>query len=113
MTKVNIMQTTERKQLVSTMTVEPAHALGVVLKCGVCLALLTLLLVIGSFREDDGTAPEARGGAPHAAAVAGSSGAAAHRKEVFEERRARFAGNASNRTFAGVASVAPAEPYAP
>ena len=111
--KVNIMHTTEHQRLVSTMTVEPAHALGVVLKCGICLALLILLMVIGSARETDGAAPEARGSAPHSAAVAIVPSAAAHRKAVFDDRRARFAGNASDRTLAGAVPVAPAEPYAP
>jgi len=107
------MHTTERQRLVSTMAVEPAHAVGVVLKCGICLALLTLLLVIGSARENDEVAPEAVGSAPHAAAPAIVPSAAAHRKAVFDDRRARFAGNASERTLAGMASGAPAEPYAP
>jgi len=107
------MHTTERQQVVSTMAVEPAHAVGVVLKCGICLALLALLLVIGSARENDGVAPEAAGSAPHAAAVAIVPSAAAHRKAVFDDRRARFAGNASDRTLAGAVPVAPAEPYAP
>jgi len=107
------MHTTERQQVVSTMTAEPARALGAVLKCGVCLALLTLLLVIGNSREDDGAAPEARGSASQAPAVARLPAAATHRKAVFDDRRARFAGNASDRTLAGAVPVAPAEPYAP
>ncbi len=106
------MQTTERQRLISTMTVEPAHAVAAALKCGVCLALLTLLLVIGSTSKYDATASEARRSAP-AAAAARLPSAAAHRKAVFDDRRARFAGNASERTLAGRAQDAPAEAYAP
>jgi len=107
------VNTTERQKLLSTMADTPTRTLGVVLKCGICLALLILLMVIGSARENDGVAPEARGTAPHSAAVAIVPSAAAHRKAVFDERRARFAGNASERTLAGTAPGAPAEPYAP
>jgi len=107
------MHSRERQRLVSTMTVDRAHALGVVLKCSVCLALLTLLLVIGSAREDDGTAPAAAGSALHAAAVPIVPSAAAHRKAVFDDRRARFAGDAHDRVLAGAVPVAPTEPYAP
>ena len=41
------MNTTKRKGLVSILSDETAYGLGVVLKCGVCLALMTLLVVIG------------------------------------------------------------------
>ena len=95
------------------MTVESARGLGVVVKCGICLALLTLLLVIGSARENDGVTPEAGNGAPHAAAVAMLPSAAAHRKAVFDDRRARLAGNASERTIVETAPVASFEAYAP
>jgi hypothetical protein len=111
--RVDIMNSTERQRLVSTMADEPTRALGVVLKCGICLALLTLLVVIGGAREKEGAAPEARGSAPHSAAVAKLPSAAAHRKEVFDDRRARFAGNASERNIAGTAPVAHAETYVP
>jgi hypothetical protein len=107
------MHTTERQQVVSTMTVEPARALGVVLKCGVCLALLILLMVIGSAREDDTAAPQVRGSASQAQAVARLPAAAAHRKAVFDDRRARFEDTDSERIVAGMAPGAPAEPYAP
>jgi hypothetical protein len=107
------MHTTERQQVVSTMTVEPARALGVVLKCGIYLALLILLMVIGSAREDDGVAPEARGSASQAQAVARLPAAAAHRKAVFDDRRARFENADPERTLAGMAPGAPTEPYAP
>lgn len=107
------MHSTERNRLVSTMTVKRARALGVVLKCGICLALLTLLLVIGNAREKDGVALEAGNGMPHSAAIAILPSAAAHRKEVFDDRRARYAGNATERTLAETAPVASVEAYAP
>jgi hypothetical protein len=111
--RVDIVNMTERQKLVSNMADAPTHALAVVLKCAVCLVLLTLLVVIGSTREEGGVAPEARGSAPHALSAAKLSGAAAHRKEVFDERRARFAGNAPERHVAGTAPVAGPQPYVP
>ena len=73
---------------------ESASHLGLMLKCGVCLALVALLVVIGSGEEKAGTARDGRSDAAHPAAVTKSSTAAAHRKEVFDDRRARFEGNA-------------------
>jgi hypothetical protein len=108
--RVDIVNMTERQKLLSNMADAPTHAFAVVLKCAVCLALLTLLVVIGSTREKDGVAPEARGSAPHAMSAAKLSGAAAHRKEVFDDRRARFAGNAPERHVAGTAPVADPQP---
>jgi hypothetical protein len=111
--RVDIMNTTERQRLLSTMADAPTQALAVVLKCAVCLALLTLLVVVGGNRETDGVAPGARGSAPYAASAAELSGAATHRKEVFDERRARFAGNASERRVAETAPAADVEAHAP
>ena len=107
------MNTTKRKGLVSILSDEPAYGLGVVLKCGVCLALLTLLVVIGVSEGTDGDRANARRTVPHAAPAAKLTAAAAHRKEVFDERRARFAGTASERPVDETASVAPAEAYVP
>ena len=107
------MHSKERQRTVAAMTCESARALGVVVKCSICLALLTLVLVIGSVRENDGATPEAGNGAPHAAAVAMQPSAAAHRKAVFDDRRARLAGNASERTLAETAPAASVEAYAP
>ncbi len=106
------MHSTERQRLVSTMSHEPAHALGVILKCGVCLALLILLAVIGSTNERDDIA-QVRSGPPLSASVAKMSSAAAHRKEVFDGRRAHFLGNASERDFAGQSLVSHADVVAP
>jgi hypothetical protein len=111
--KVNIVNTAERKRLVWTTSNEPTHSLEVILKCGVCLALLALLIVIGSAEEQGGVAQEARSSAAHPASVAKSSSAAAHRKEVFDGRRARFEGNASERDIAGPALATHAEVIAP
>jgi hypothetical protein len=106
------MNTTERQRLASTMSNEPTHALGVVLKCGICLALLTLLVAIGGSWVNDGGATETRDSAPHATSAAKLTGAAAHRKEVFDERRARFDSNVSVGQFAAVTPYAEAKAYA-
>jgi hypothetical protein len=107
------MNTTKRQRLVSAMSDERTRGLGVVLKCGVCLALLTLLVAIGVGNGTDGDRANARRNVPLAAPAAKLTTAAAHRKEVFDERRARFTGNASERPVDETAAVAPAEAYVP
>jgi hypothetical protein len=87
--------------------------LGVVVKCGVCLALLILLAVIGSADEQDWTSQEVHGSAQPSASVAHGSSAAAHRKELFDSRRAKFSGNASGRGFAVRPLAAHADAAAP
>lgn len=86
----------------------PAHLLAVILKCGVCLALLALVVVIGTSLDKAGMPKDALGNAPHPASVAESSSVAAHRKEVFDERRARFDGNAPGEALPTHAEVAAA-----
>lgn len=91
------MNSTERQRLVSSLYREPACAVAVVLKCGVCLAVLILLALIGAVDGKDGFAQDARRGTPHSAPPAKLPGSAAHRKEIFDSRRARFLSNASGR----------------
>jgi hypothetical protein len=111
--RVDIMNTTKRQRLVSTLSDESTRALGVVLKCGICLALLTLLVVIGVSEEKVGVPADALDSVSHAASAAKLSGAAAHRKEVFDERRARFAGSASEHLVAKTAPAADDQAYVP
>ena len=94
--EVNIMLTTsERQRLCSTMANEPARTLGAVLKCGICIAMVTLLILIGSSGEQEDAAKSASVQALHQQWAARASSAAAHRKEVLEARRTRFAGSDS------------------
>ena len=90
------MQAAERERLTRTMSSVSANPVGVVVKCGVCLGFLALLAVVGSGANDnDAIAP----GAPYAGreTVSADDGvrADAHRKRVFDERRARLEGRAS------------------
>ncbi len=107
------MQTTERQRLVSTMSVAPTYGLGSVLKCGICLAFLLLLVAIGSAREQAPIAQEARKDAPHSKSAAGMYGAAAHRKEVFDGRRAKLMSKASEPGVTGPTLPARADVVAP
>jgi len=84
----------ERQRLIRTLSHEPIHAFWTVSKCGTCLALLTLLMAVGGANADGGIAREMRRVVPDAASVVARSGVAAHRKEVFDGRRAHFMGNA-------------------
>lgn len=103
------MLNSERQSLNSTMAHEPASALGAVLKCGVCLALMTLLVVIGSTPGNEDAGNGARNRAPDSKFAAKASAAAAHRKEVFDARRAHFADRASGGDAAGMPPVTRAE----
>jgi hypothetical protein len=109
---MDIMNSMERQRLVSTLSDEPAHALGVVLKCCIGLFLLTLLVAIGGGWGNDGTATVSRGDSQHAEAASHPGNAAAHRREVFDERRARFESKASADQYAAVAPFAEANAYA-
>ena len=91
------MQATERKRLVSTLSREGAYGLGTVLKCSICLAILNLLIAIGNSSEHVPNSQAARKDASPPTSVAGNPGATAHRRQVFEERRAKFLGKAPER----------------
>jgi hypothetical protein len=98
---VKIVTFTERQKMVPTHGPEPAYPLLVVLKCGVCLMLLILLTVIGSTGAKSRFAQDARSNASGSAPGARMAGSAAHRKEVFDARRANFSGNATQRDLTG------------
>jgi len=100
--RVDIMNATRLQRLASISPDEPARCVGVVVKCGICLAVLTLLVVIGN-QQEGGVGLETRGSAPYAASAARLAGAATHRKEVFDERRARFTGSETDRNVAETA----------
>ena len=90
------MQAAERERLNRAMSGVSANTVGVVAKCGVCLGFLALLALIGSSVNDNDTVAAGVSGADHATASAHDGvRAAAHRKLVFDERRARFEGHAS------------------
>ena len=110
---VKIVHATERRRLVANLYREPACAVAVVLKCGACLALLILLAVIGAADGKDGIEQDGAHGAPHSAPPVKLSGSAAHRKEIFDGRRARFLANASGRDVASRSVVSHVDMRAP
>jgi hypothetical protein len=87
------MQATRRDRLTRLMSEESAHGVTTVVKCGACIALLALLTVIGfSTSIDDAVTPVAMlAGDENNSAHVGIR-AETHRKQVFDERRARFEG---------------------
>lgn len=85
------MQASERERLMQTMNDERAVRVGAAVKCGACLAFLALLAAIGAGAPDGDAAPQQTARAP-AAHAANPVRAEAHRKAVFDERRARFEG---------------------
>jgi hypothetical protein len=95
--QVITVNTAERQQLVRAMSSEPTRVYGDIVKCGVFFAVLASILLIDIAPEISGAAQAARGSGDHPAFAAKSSPAAAHRKEVFDARRARFEGNAAKR----------------
>ena len=90
------MQAAERERLNRTMSGVSANTVGAVVKGGVCLGVLALLALIGSSVNDNGTVAAGVSGADRGTASARDNvRATAHRKLVFDERRARFEGHTS------------------
>jgi hypothetical protein len=93
------VSTRDRRTLVkSTERKQPAAAgnrVGVIVKVGVCLGVLTVLVLIGRSERAIPDADGARITATHPVPVTRPPSAAEHRKQVFDERRARFDAAAS------------------
>lgn len=88
------MNSAERERLMREMSGEPARPVGTLITCAVGLGVVALLAAIGnSAMESHAVAPEA---VPTYAGVHPATGGAADadRKKMFDERRARFAGEA-------------------
>ena len=91
----------QRHRLIKAMHVEQGRAWTVLAKCAVGLAVIALIAAIGAGDSFD----QAAGGSPAAAFTARTGQPAqAHRKQVFDERRARFAGGAGRHRVAGEAT---------
>jgi len=91
------MHTYERARLMQTMNDERAVRVGTAVKCGACIAFLALLAAIGAAGGD--VTPK------HSAIVERAHTpnpvrAEAHRKAVFDERRARVEGAPHSLAFA-------------
>lgn len=86
----------ECRRLIQDMNAEPVQAWTVLVKCAAGLVVIVLLAGIGARASRDHVAGNVEAaGAPHAAQPA-----QAHRKQVFDGRRARFEGNAHRRNVA-------------
>ena len=64
-------------------------------KCAACVAVVTLLVVVGNGEHKAGMAGDVRSDAAQRATFNTPSRAAADRKEIFDARRARFEANDS------------------
>ena len=123
-----MVSSSERRKLLKSMNGEPAGAWFILAKCAAGLAVTVLIAVIGASEKSglgDGNA--AKIVVPAAAQYAyddhedgfdplpkidqataapsrhvGDSQAQSHRKQVFDQRRARFDGGADTRSVAGV-----------
>ena len=88
----------ERRRLLRSMHAEPVRAWMILARCAAGLAVIALIAAIGvSDRVDPGVA----GAAVPAATPRPGQAAQAHRKQVFDERRARFAGDDRHRIAIG------------
>ena len=85
------MQTTRRERLMRMTFDESAYGFAAMAKCVVCIGLLALLTVIGfgASADDAATAGALSAGRGNTVAHVAVR-AEAHRKQVFDERRARF-----------------------
>ncbi len=79
----------ERRRLLKMMSDEPINVRFAMAKCAAGLAIVVLLVVIAVSDERVIGGSVAQGTTPPRAAAAGAS-AERHRKQVFDERRARF-----------------------
>jgi hypothetical protein len=85
------MQASERERLMQSMNDKRAVRVGAAVKSGACLAFLALLAVNGA-GAPDGDAASQQTASAAAAHAPNPVRAEAHRKAVFDERRARFDG---------------------
>ncbi len=85
------MRTTRREKLMRMTSDESAYGVATVLKCGVCIGFLALITVIGfSAHVNDAGTPVVLSTAQQKTSAYDGVRAEAHRKQVFDERRARF-----------------------
>jgi hypothetical protein len=94
-----MQSSSERKQLMESMYQERVNAAVILAKCAAGLAIIVLLvtMVASDGRVMEG--PAATGATPSRAAAAGVR-TEEHRKQVFDERRQRFQGDAEQRSVA-------------
>ena len=85
----------DRRRVLQAMNAQFENAWLVLARCAVGLAVIALIAVIGA-------ADLAAGGSVAAVTSPSAQPAQQHRKEVFDERRARFDGGADPRSVAGV-----------
>ena len=83
------MHSAERATIMRAMSAEPLSTAAAAMRCGAALAILALLAVIGSSADDE-VAPLAIDSARPAMAAPTGGVSAAHRRQVFEERRTRW-----------------------
>ena len=93
----------ERERLMKTLHDEPANAWVVLAGCAAGLAIVVLLvaMVVRDERVMGGSAAQ---GAILPRAVTATVDAESHRKQVFDERRQRFQGNATQHAVASEAA---------
>lgn len=90
------MQAAESERLRQSMGDSSTNPVRAVARCGVCLGFLTLAVVVGSGTVDDASVPRTPSPDRSTASSRDDIRAAAHRKRLFDERRARFDGHAAN-----------------
>ena len=89
------MQTTRRERLLRMTSDESTYGVARVFKFGACIGFLALLAVIGfNASVNDAGTPAATSTTQQKESARFGVRAEAHRKQVFDERRARFEGTA-------------------
>ena len=90
------MQAAESERLRRSMGDLPTSPVRVVVGCGVCLGFLTLVVIVGSGTVDDTATPRTPSAGRSTVSAREDVRAAAHRRQLFDERRTRFDGHATN-----------------
>lgn len=95
-TEGKCMQAAEGERLTRSMGDLSTSPVRVVVRCGACLGFLSLLVIVGSGTGDDAAAPRTPSADRSTVSARDDVRAAAHRKQLFDERRARFDGHAAD-----------------
>lgn len=85
-----MLSTTERQRLMRQFGGEPALRARAVAKCAAGMLILLLLVLLAAGSGDDGGIDRAARANADGAIATAAPRAEAHRKQVFDERRARF-----------------------
>lgn len=100
--RMDKMNRVERSNLVAQHADAPAHPVGVVLACCAGIVALTVLVAAGGAWTTDRKAQASTQASYRGEATARAGSTEEHRRDLFDERRARFTSSASDQVAVAV-----------